>query len=55
MPELIIGNRYKHKSSKNICKIISIKEDIIECVYPPDSYVFKYMSDGFMRYFKPVK
>jgi hypothetical protein len=49
---LIKGASYKHKQSKNVCKIIGIKGDILECVYPPDSYVFKYNAEQFQMFFK---
>jgi hypothetical protein len=45
---------YKHKTAKTICKIINITEEELECVYPPDSYVFRYRKKPFERYFKEL-
>ena len=53
--DLIIGASYKHKESKNVCKIINIKDNILECVYPPDSYGFNYRAEQFKVYFKELK
>lgn len=52
--ELSINSFYKHKTAKTICKIIKIEGDTLECVYPPDSYVFKYGREAFERYFKEI-
>jgi hypothetical protein len=52
--KMTIGSIYKHKTSKNICKVIDIKGDIIKVVYPPDSYVFNYREEPFLRYFERV-
>lgn len=37
---LEINSLYKHKTAKTICKIINIEDDTLDCVYPPDSYIF---------------
>lgn len=49
--EILINSFYKHKTAKTVCKIINIEGDTLDCVYPPDSYVFHYRRALFERYF----
>jgi len=53
--ELSTNTSYKHKTAKTICKIINIDGDTLECVYPPDSYVFHYRRELFESYFMELK
>lgn len=53
--ELSTTSLYKHKTAKTVCKIINIEGDALDCVYPPDSYVFRYRREMFERYFKEMK
>jgi len=52
---LEINSLYKHKTAKTICKIVSIEGDTLECVYPPDSYVFHYRRELFESYFMELR
>ena len=38
-----------------ICKIINRKGNILECVYPPDSYIFHYKKKLFEMYFTEIQ
>ena len=53
--DLKTNSIYKHKTAKTVCKIINIIDEELECVYPPDSYVFRYRREFFERYFKEMK
>ena len=52
--ELSVNSLYKHKTAKTVCKVINIEGGILDCVYPPDSYIFHYRMDLFEIYFKEI-